>query len=61
MQKRQIWRIGDLVPEGGFYVCTNCGNRQYFEKDDEFTDCDSCLGGDELVQWILEEEKPVLE
>ena len=54
------YKIGDMVPKTGKYQCSACGNVQVFEKGEEFTDCDACLGGDE-VSWVLVEETPTMD
>jgi hypothetical protein len=52
MEKIVRGKVGDTVPEGGSYVCDNCGHYQYFEKGDEFLDCQVCNEAD--IVWELE-------
>jgi hypothetical protein len=52
MEKIVRGKVGDTVPEGGNYVCDNCGHYQYFERGDEFLDCQVCNEAD--IVWELE-------
>lgn len=36
---------GEIVPEDGTYVCSPCGYHHAFQKDEQFTECLSCLSG----------------
>lgn len=38
-----------VVPDGGTYKCTSCGNTAEFEVGDDFTICDAC--GDDTAGW----------
>lgn len=52
MEKDVRGKIGDSVQESGSYVCDNCGHYQYFEKGDQFEDCQTCNESD--ITWELE-------
>ena len=53
MAKQLKARIGEIVEDSGNYVCDNCGHYQYFEKTDEFEDCQSCWEPD--ITWEVEQ------
>lgn len=38
-----MFRIGDVIPQAGVYICVPCGFMQYFEADEQFRTCDACL------------------
>lgn len=52
MEKIVRGKIGGRVEESGSYVCDNCGHYQYFEKGEEFEDCQTCNETD--ITWELE-------
>ena len=52
MEKEVRGKIGDSVQESGSYVCDNCGHYQYFDKGDQFEDCQTCNESD--ITWELE-------
>lgn len=41
----QLFKIGDIVPESGAYVCVPCGFIQNFSAGERFTACLACLAG----------------
>ena len=45
-------KIGEKIVVSGNYCCDNCGHYQYFERGDEFEDCNSC--GESDITWELE-------
>lgn len=45
-------KIGEKVEVSGNYVCDNCGHYQYFEKGDDFEDCQSCFETE--IGWELD-------
>lgn len=40
-----LYKIGDIVPVSGTYLCVPCGYTQYFEAGSLFTTCLACLAG----------------
>lgn len=42
------YKIGDVIPQTGEYVCVPCGYVQYFEAGNLFTTCDACFAGTDL-------------
>ena len=42
---KQLYKIDDLVPEHGMYMCVPCGYVQEFQKGAFFTTCELCLAG----------------
>ncbi len=52
MEKVVKGRIGGRVEESGSYVCDNCGHYQFFDKGEEFEDCQTCNEAD--ITWELE-------
>ncbi len=41
----QIFKITDIVPVSGTYLCVPCGHTQYFEQGAKFETCEVCLAG----------------
>ena len=52
MAKEVKGKIGQKVEESGNYICDNCGHYQYFEKYDDFEDCQSCFETE--ITWELD-------
>lgn len=46
---KNLYKIGDAIPENGNYICVPCGYVQYFEVGGLFTTCDACFAGTELA------------
>lgn len=44
---KDLFAIGDEVPQTGLYVCVPCGYTQQFIAGDKFTTCEACLAGTE--------------
>ncbi len=42
---KTLYKIGDIVPEHGMYMCVPCGYVQEFLKGDQFTTCELCFAG----------------
>jgi hypothetical protein len=42
-----VYKIGDIVPVHGAYLCIPCGYIQEFQAGDTFTTCEACLAGTE--------------
>jgi hypothetical protein len=42
---KEFYKIGDIVPGSGVYLCVPCGYTQYFSAGDNFTTCLVCLAG----------------
>ena len=40
-----LYKIGDMIPQSGNYICVPCGYVQYFLMGEQFTTCDACLAG----------------
>lgn len=38
------YKVGNIVPEDGEYVCVPCGMKKYFKDGDRFPNCVKCLG-----------------
>lgn len=51
-----LYKIGDVVPESGTYVCVPCGYVQPFTAGDRFTTCEACLAGTEYGPEGFQEE-----
>ena len=47
MSSSILYKIGDVVPESGSYLCVPCGYIQHFEVGGVFTTCEACLAGTE--------------
>ncbi|OGZ97449.1 MAG: hypothetical protein A3I44_06125 [Candidatus Sungbacteria bacterium RIFCSPLOWO2_02_FULL_51_17] len=41
----ELFRIGDVVPESGTYICVPCGYTQTFYAGELFTTCLACFAG----------------
>lgn len=41
----KLYKIDDVVPQSGQYLCVPCGYVQYFNEGNLFTTCDACLAG----------------
>ena len=39
------YKIGDVVPQSGMYICVPCGYAQHFEVGSTFTTCEACFAG----------------
>ena len=62
-----LFKIGDAVPQTGWYVCVPCGYTQLFCVGEVFLTCDACLAGtsdgpygyedpeSEFWEWVGEE------
>ena len=50
---QNLGHVGDKVEKEGNYICSNCGNYQYFGLGDEFEACYMC--GEEDIEWEFEE------
>lgn len=44
---KELYAIGDVIPETGLYVCVPCGYVQQFIAGEVFPTCDACLAGTE--------------
>lgn len=44
---KELYKIDDLVPQTGHYICLPCGYIQEFEAGRKFTTCEACLAGTE--------------
>ncbi len=42
---KNLYKIGDKVPEDGVYLCVPCGYTQEFRRDALFTTCEACFAG----------------
>lgn len=42
---KTLYKIGDVVPQHGMYMCIPCGYVQEFQVNDLFTTCELCLAG----------------
>lgn len=40
-----LYKIGDLVPEDGMYLCVPCGFVEEFRAGEEFPTCRACYAG----------------
>jgi hypothetical protein len=40
-----LYKIGDVVPVYGAYICIPCGYIQEFNAGDLFITCEACLAG----------------
>ncbi len=40
-----LYKIGDIAPVRGMYMCVPCGYVQEFNGGDIFTTCELCLAG----------------
>jgi len=40
-----MYKIGDVVPQTGMYVCVPCGYIQQFIAREQFLTCEACLAG----------------
>lgn len=43
-----FYKINDIVPQNGYYLCVPCGYSQYFTAGAFFTTCEACLAGTEI-------------
>ena len=43
-----LYKISDVVPQNGYYLCVPCGYQQYFEAGALFTTCDACFAGTDI-------------
>lgn len=37
------FKVGEPVPESGYYVCVPCGYKKYYKKGESFTSCMGCM------------------
>lgn len=44
-EEKKLYKIGDVVPVQGAYVCVPCGYVQMFEQGELFITCEACLAG----------------
>ncbi len=44
---KTLYKIGDIVPVHGMYMCVPCGYVQEFQEGALFTTCELCLAGTE--------------
>lgn len=47
MAVKEVYRVGDVIPENGIYECTACGEgkkiiRQRLKKGENFPECGAC-------------------
>ncbi len=42
---KTLYKIGDIAPVHGMYMCIPCGYVQEFQQDALFTTCELCLAG----------------
>jgi hypothetical protein len=42
---KALYKIGDVVPEDGLYLCVPCSFVQEFKAGDLFTTCIACYAG----------------
>ncbi len=42
-----LYKVGDIVPENGWYLCVPCGFADEFKAGDAFPVCKVCLAGTE--------------
>lgn len=47
METGPLYKIGDIVPTDGVYLCVPCGYMQEFQAGESFTTCEACLAGTE--------------
>lgn len=40
-----LYKVGDVVPESGTYMCVACGSRAEFVAGEKFAPCDDCEAG----------------
>jgi hypothetical protein len=45
MEPKKLYKIGDIVPMYGAYLCVPCGYIQAFEEGEVFMTCEACLAG----------------
>jgi hypothetical protein len=45
-EKEKYWRVGQIIPKTGDYLCIDCGNITTFQAGDVFYVCDVCMSGD---------------
>ncbi|PIR44519.1 MAG: hypothetical protein COV10_04305 [Candidatus Vogelbacteria bacterium CG10_big_fil_rev_8_21_14_0_10_51_16] len=39
-----VYKVGDEVPENGFYACVPCGSKKYLKAGAHFGNCLQCFG-----------------
>lgn len=44
-----LFEVGEKVMQAGYYICVPCGNKRFFEKDQKFPSCLSCLSEDKIT------------
>jgi len=42
-EKREFYRVGELVNDEGWYICVPCGYRKLYKRGEEVVECISCL------------------
>jgi hypothetical protein len=47
-EEKSLFKIGDVVPESGEYICVPCGFVQRFEAGKQFTTCEACYAGTDI-------------
>jgi hypothetical protein len=45
--EKELYKIGDVIPQTGMYVCVPCGYIQQFIAGELFLTCEACLAGTE--------------
>ncbi len=40
-----LYKIGDIIPTSGMYLCVPCGYVQPFTAGERFLTCEACLAG----------------
>ena len=45
MDEDKLYKIGDMVPATGKYLCVPCGYVATFSAGDQFTTCEACYAG----------------
>ncbi len=39
-----VYKVGEKVPESGFYICIPCGSKKYLKAGKYFKSCLKCFG-----------------
>lgn len=45
MDPELLFKIGDVIPKTGQYLCVPCGFVQFFTEGALFTTCEACFAG----------------
>lgn len=57
MTKTKLFKIGDVIPKTGMYICVPCGFVTEFFEGEMFLTCEACLAGTPDGPYGFQEEQ----